>query len=87
MCRALFGIKFKFSARREVRGVEELTCSGPNRHLICTMLRRRRSLPGGDEGQVNLNQSGLVKRSKEDAERVTKERMAKLKMVRFVDLV
>lgn len=45
------------------------------------MLRRRRSLAGGDEGEVNLCQSGLVKQNKEDAERMKMERMAKLKMV------
>ena len=45
------------------------------------MLRRRRSLADGDEGEVNLCQSGLVKQNKEDAERMKMERMAKLKMV------
>ena len=47
------------------------------------MLRRRRSLADGNEGKVNLSQSGLVKRNKGDAERMKKEKMAKLKMVRL----
>jgi hypothetical protein len=45
------------------------------------MLRRRISLPGGDESEVNFSQDRLVKRYKEDAEKMKMERMAKLKTV------
>ena len=71
---------------RRAKGSQNYVLKGelafdPNRHLIYTMLRRRRSLPGGSDGEMNSSQNEPIKRDKDEAERMKKERMAKLKMV------
>ena len=73
--------KIQIQRAKEVNVQKSWLALGPNKRLIYTMLRRRRSLPGGGEGEVNSSQGGLMKRNREDAERVKKEKMAKLKMV------